>query len=135
MGIVVKTVAWLLSKVNLSLKERHMLINAVLDTLAALPLRDIIVFDQIGVLFVNGKPVGREEAALLRESAKGALSSRALTLIREQVLFKSFTFGLNSSTNFEQLYFGKAAVWWGQEEDKILKALASYGEESGELDP
>lgn len=110
------------------MKDRHLLINAILDKLAALPLRDIIYVNEDGLLVINEKIVDVEETKLLRESAKVALSNKSLNLVRSQVLYQAYTFGVNSSTNFEQLYFGKAAVWWGQEEDKKLKLLATYGE-------
>lgn len=123
--VITKIVVYLLRKSNISLNERHLLINASLDKLAALPLRDIITFSETGTLIVNGRELDHEEVLLVRESAKAALQNRALGLVRDQVLYKSFTFGINSSVNFDQLYFAKCAVWWGQEEDKILKALAS----------
>lgn len=123
-----KFAIWLLKRSDITLSDRHLLTNSVLDKLAALPLRDIIVINESS-LIVNGKVLSREEVMQLRESAKAALGSRALGLIRDQVLYKAYTFGVNTSINFDQVYFAKAAVWWGQEEDKILNALASIGNE------
>lgn len=122
--IITKFVLFLLKKNKISLEERHLLINGILDKLGALPLRDIIVFSDDGSLLVNGKVLSYDERVLLRESARGCINSRALGLVRDQVLYKSFIFGINASINLEQLYFAKAAVWWGIEEDKFLKALA-----------
>lgn len=122
-----------LNRSDLKIEDRNLLTNSILKTLAALPLRDILEFKADGSLLVRGTELDREQVRMLRESAKAALESRSLGLIRDEVLYKAFIFGLNKSVNNEQLLFAKAAVWWGQEEYNLLKALSSIGE--GELGP
>ncbi len=122
----------LLKNKRISLEGRHLLTNAVLDKLAALPLHDIISVDANGALVINGKIIDREEIMLLRESAVSSLSNRSQRIIEDQVLFEAFTLGVNTSTNFEQLYFAKAAIWWGQRKEKYLNLLASFGKENNE---
>lgn len=103
-----------------------MLINAILDRLAALPLRDIISITEEGLLEVNGKVLNYEEARLIKESASALRDNRTFGLIQDAVLFRALTYGVNSSTNFDQIYFSKAAVWWGQRENELVKLLADY---------
>jgi hypothetical protein len=128
MKIFTKIAVFLLKSSKISLEDKQKLTNAILIKLSALPLRDIIQVNESGTLTVNGKELDREATMVLRESAIAALQSRALGLVRDQVLYTSFVLAANKSINNEQLYFAKAAVWWQQEVDKILKSLASIGE-------
>lgn len=132
---MIKLVLFLLKHKKVSMADRHKLLNGVLDKLAALPVHDIIQVSESGSLIVNGKVLSVEELGLLRESAKNALQSRALGLVQDQVLFTAFTFGINTSTNFDQIYFSKAAIWWGQQQHKLLKLLANVNDEERDLIP
>ena len=128
---LVHFVVWVLEKVPLKLKHRIILTTAILTKLSALPLRDIIKQTEEG-LEVDGKIIDMEKARLLREGARIALQSQTLSLIRSQVLFKAFQLAAHTSINMEQLFFAKAAIWWGEQEDALLKLLA--GELTAEPD-
>lgn len=131
-GIIVKIVVFLLRSTSLNFVRRTELLNATLEKLAALPIRDIIQFNEDGSIFVNGKQLSKDQVISLRESARASLNSFAERTIEDQVLFKALSFGTNTATSLEQLFFSKAAVWWGQERHKILKTLTSVGTEGQE---
>jgi hypothetical protein len=122
-NIIVKIVAKLLSK-DLTLKNRGLLITTVLDRLSMLPLKSIITVNDNGSLVIRDKELDYEEMNLIHESAKALKDNRVYQLIQDEVLFRAFTFGLNHSTNFEQIYCSKMAVWWGMEQSKLLNLLA-----------
>lgn len=126
--LVVKWTVWLLKNKYLSLKERSVLLTAILDKLDALPLYDIIqVNESDGSIVVNGKSLDLEEMKLVRESAVAALNSRAEKLIEDQVIYESYTYGTNTAVNLDQLFFAKAAIWWGKRRHEHLKTLANLG--------
>lgn len=101
-----------------------MLTVSILKELGALPLRDMIITNQEGILLVNGRPLDLESARLLRESASATLNSKAFAFVREQVLFNAVKTGVHKAETPLQMLFAKAAIWWGQEEDRILRTLA-----------
>lgn len=122
--IAARFASYLLNKSNLSLEDRNLLTVCLLDKLAALPLRDMIITNEEGKLIVNGRPLTVEACSKLRESARAALDSYALNLIREQVAFTAITDGINKAVNIEQMYFSKAAIWVQEQEIIWLKRLA-----------
>jgi hypothetical protein len=123
--VIIKLVVWLLESNKLSFESRNKLITCILNKLYALPFRDIIKRDEQGVLLVNGKPLDLEGSIVLKDSARGALQSVALKLIREQVAFNAVTLGVHQVQTPDQMIFSRAAIWWGQNEESLLKLLAS----------
>lgn len=123
MKYLVKFVVWLLKK-DLSLKNRSILLSAVLSATGTLPIYNIITTNEQGTLFINGNQVDMEKAIQLRESARGALNNQARRLVKEQVRYLAVTQGIHNANSFEQLFFSKAAIWLEGEENKILEALA-----------
>lgn len=119
----VKLVAWLLST-NLSIEDRNVLTNAVLDRLYALPFHDIITIGQDGKALVRGEPLSYEQALLMHDSAKATLDSPVRKLVREQVAFQAVTIGVHKQKIPEDILFSKAALWWGQREQELLEILA-----------
>lgn len=116
-----------LKRADLSIEDRSLLTSCILDSLVALPIRDIISTDEVGSLTVRGKVVELALAKKLRDSARVALENSALALIHEQVTFIAITTGFIKADSEKQSLFGKAAIWYGQEEVKLLTSLAQLG--------
>ena len=95
-----------------------------------LPIRNIIEVSENGSLVINGKELDPEEMKLLQDNAKNLRDNRAFGLIQDQVLHNALSFGLNASTTLEMLYTSKAAVWWGMEQNKLIKLIAGESESS-----
>jgi uncharacterized protein YxjI len=129
----VKLAVWLLKK-RLNLEEKTELMNAVLKSLSALPLRNVIEVMGDGSLSIKGKVLDFEERRILEDSAKALKDNRAFQLIQDQVLYTSLSFGLNQSVTLDMLYTSKAAVWWGSQENQIIKLLANETDQSGVTD-
>lgn len=124
--IALKIIAFLLKSNDLSVEDRSLLTYLVLDNLHALPIRDIISFNEDGSVIVNGKTLVSEQITLLRESARAALNNTALKLIHDQVEFTAVTIGIHKSNKVENLLFGQSAIWYGQQEKNLLTVLANY---------
>lgn len=127
--ITVAAVRFILNRVNLSIRDRSELFTAVLTKIVALPLRDIISYNDEGNLLVNGQALEMARALQLRDSAKGALENQAHKIAYEQILYKALEAAAFKTGNPDDLYFYRAAIWWGQEEVKILNVLAGYDQE------
>src|SRR6185369_815837 len=93
-----------LKRADLSIKDRNKLLIHIADKLGALPFRDMITEDSNGSLLVNGRPVDIELARILRDSAKGALHSKAFTYIRDQVLYDAIKLGVHRAEDEKQMY-------------------------------
>lgn len=121
---IVKLAVWLLNRSSISIIDRLVLTNAILDKLATIQSDDIIKLDENGTLLLNGRPLDYEQARLLRESARAVLNSTARSVVRKQVEYLAVTIGIHKADKPEQMLFGKAAIWWGQQEDNLYKLLS-----------
>lgn len=126
--IALKLVNYLLNK-DISIEQRNFLTNVILDNLDALPIRGIIEANDAGEILINGSSLDVEKVKQVREAARIADDSPVLKLIREQVTYTAIVNGINKATTPENMNFYKAAVWFGQEEDRIIKLLAQRTEE------
>ncbi len=120
----VRFALYLLNRSDLSIEDRSKLSTCVLTVLAAQPLRDIISSDIDGSLLNRGKTVDLEFAKKLRASAQAALENIALRTVHEQVLYMSVKSGFLEADSEKRSFFGKAAVWYGENEVKLLRVLA-----------
>jgi len=121
---LVQFVAWLLSRSRISIRDRIVLTNAVLDKLAVVQSGDILTVDSSGKLAISGQPMELEFARILSESARAMLHSTARSVVRKQVEYIAVTHGIHKAETPEQMLFAKAAIWYGQEEDKLYRLLA-----------
>ena len=124
MGIATRLALYLLKSKRLSKGDRVALTQEVMHSLDAAPLQDILRVDEQNRLLVRGKPVDLELAIKLKESAAQTLNSVARNLVHEQVARLAFLLGMHKATDFDQVLFYKAALWWGDQEDKLLRAMA-----------
>lgn len=124
--IVIKLLRW--SK--LPIQDRIALTSALLDKFNA--PREIIKTMPDGRMLIDGRAITIETARVLRESALATLNSQARKFVQEQVAFKAITLGVHNGDAVEKLFFCRAALWWGQEEEELLKTLAGNpGEDDG----
>lgn len=120
----VKLAKFLLKKGNLNEEQSLLLTTEILDRLHLLPFSAIIEVDSEQQLLINGNPVSREKAMVLRESAKAMLDSQAMKLVRDQTAFIATNIGLPKAETITQVLFARAALWFGQEELRQLHILA-----------
>lgn len=130
--MIVKLVIYLLKRTQINAQDRARLTNAILEKIGALPSFDIIFENEKGQLIINNRILDREAEARVRESAKAAVKNRALNLIISQVTYKAITHGVHRAETPEQILFGKAAIWQGQQVIKTLSAIARVP--AGEFD-
>lgn len=122
--LVRKFIVFALRNIALSTQDKSACVAALLENMHALPLQNKMSFNEQGTLVISGSPVEYAVAAKLRESAKAMLDSYARKLVMEQVTFMAVNLGIHQGTSPEQILFAKAALWHGQEEEKLYRALA-----------
>lgn len=132
---ITKLAIFALNRADISIYDRSKLTNCILNSLAALPLRDIISIDKEGKLLVNGRRLELEEARKLRESARGALNSYARQFVQGQLLHEAIKIALHTSVKIEDTMFGKAAVWMLEQEEIFFRLLAQVGDDEREIAP
>ncbi len=115
---------WLVFK----LIGKDKLVVHILDYLQAIPLHAIVSTNEDGELTISGKTIDIEKARQLQAHARSALDNKALTLIREQVVYESYAGAATKAATGEDLTFYRAALWWAQEVEKHLKVLAGKEE-------
>ena len=126
---------WLIEKIVLRIlklplkgESRIKVVNALLDNLRVLPIRDIIKFNEMGQLLVRGKPLEHEQALQLKESARNVLLSPARRIVLDQVAYEAIKLGVYQATSPETILFAKAALWHDEQTEKILRLLAQEEE-------
>lgn len=126
-SLFLRFVLWLYKSHHLTLAERNLFTSEMLDSLNALPLRDIITSSDEGIL-INGLPPDIEQVRKLRGSAIAALSNQALNYIAEQVVWVAVQNGIHKGDAPEKLYFYRAAIWFSQQMKAHLEILAGTQE-------
>lgn len=114
----------MLKNSRLSYENRSVLISGILSELNSFPIGAILSEDGQGGILLKGEPLKVEDAVNLREGAKALLHSNVRQLIRDQVAFQAIAIGIHTGDTPERVYFSKVALWWGLEEEKLVRLLA-----------
>ena len=122
--IAYRLLKWLLAR-DLTLQERNLFTNLILDKVDAAPLYAILQTEDDGSIIVNGSPIDMEMAHVLHAAANSALDNKAEKLIKEQVLWLAIVNGFHNGDSPEKLHFFRAAIWWEQQREKILHLLSA----------
>jgi hypothetical protein len=118
-------VAWCLNRSWLSIKDKNVLVTAVINTLD-IPTRSILTTDENRRILVQGVPLSIEQTQQLQESAFALTNNQALHLIRDQVRFTAVQNGFLTNVDADPIreLFYKAALWYAQEEKVLIASLA-----------
>lgn len=121
--MIVRLALWLLRSKRLSVKDKTLVVNTLLEGIKAIPLRSLITQSENGTILVQGRPLAADELIGLRESAVSAVHSKARQLVQNQVRFAAIDKGYLKSYNQDDALFYKAALWFAQEENALLEWL------------
>lgn len=122
--IVSKLAVWALKSKRLSGEDKVRVTNALYDNLQAIPLRNIVTFNEEGTVMINGKILDLQQSMLFLDSARAMKESFARKMIHDQVLYEAVKMGIHNGLSPEMIIFAKAAIWFGQEENKLLNKIA-----------
>lgn len=122
--MIAKFLVWVLRRKVFSEKDGLLILDAALQRIGAFPLRGVLNMDANNRLMVRDKVVSLDDIAMLRDTADTALRSPARKLVHEQVRFMAIDKGFLQSDDPKTQLFYKAALWFAQEEDNLLKQLA-----------
>lgn len=104
-------------------EDKAYITTMLLDNIGALPFRDTITFDLQGNVYVNQKRLNQEQLIALKESCNGLSNSFARNLIHEQVKYSAVKMGVHEGLNPDMILFAKAALWYCEQEDKLISTL------------
>lgn len=117
--LAAKLAVFLLKNSRISIEERQLLTAVILDRLGALPIHAKVVIDELGGIFIDGKPLTLEAARHVHESAKALVKNFAYKVVREQISFMAVHKGVHENVSPEQGLFAKAALWVLQEQHEL----------------
>lgn len=121
---MIRIFLWLLKRKNLSKEDRLLLTGHMLSTIGSLPLHGILTIDGEGRPLIKGVPLDSEKAIKLREDADTLLNNHAWQLVREQALYGAVSMGSLEAQTLDQVLFSRAAIWFSQQQETLLKKLA-----------
>jgi hypothetical protein len=110
-------------KTKTSAEQRALILNFLLEKINALPLKDIISYNNDKTIQVAGKSLTPEQAIMLRESAIALKNSWFYRVMKEQIAFEATKMGINNSLDMGGVLFAKAAIWIQQQEINLIKDL------------
>lgn len=106
-------------------KEKNKIINALLENIGVLPIKDAISIDEQGRILVRGKPItDMDMANSIKQGASAILDNGTRKIVKEQLMVEAGKILLYMSKTPEDLLFAKAIVWTINNEDKIYNNLA-----------
>lgn len=123
-NLIAKLTIYCLRSKRLSGKAKAKVTAALLDNVQSIPLQSVIYFDAQNTLHIGGKTLDYEQASLFVESAKALKENFARKVIHEQVSFEAVKMGLHQGLTPEMIQFAKAALWYNEQEEKLLAAIA-----------
>ena len=124
MRLTTKLLARQLRNSALPKEDRVFLTNLMLESLNVVRIRDIIRVQADGTLEVNGQSLDFESSIRLREGARMLSESQVRKFLQDSVAFRAIQLGVHKALTPEELIFSKAALWWGEQENELLKILA-----------
>ena len=124
-----KFLVWLTIKLlkskRITGEQKTRIIAALLRNIHAVPIQDVISFNEDRTMSIEGRKLDVEQAMQLNESANGLKNSYARRVINAQLTYKAIQIGLHQGMNPEQIQFSKAILWIIQEENDLINAIST----------
>lgn len=116
-------VIWSLKTTKIQGEDKTKLINALLENMDALPIKDAVSIEN-GQVLLRGKPIDSiETAQSLKQGASAMRQNFTRKIVQEQILFECSKIGLHLGKTPEDIMFAKAAIWVLMTEDNMYKSL------------
>lgn len=107
---------------NNEFQESHKaeIVNFLLESVGALPFKDIITYDLDETVMVKDRKLTSEQALQFREGAVNLGKNWFYRTIKEQMAFEAIKLGIHTGQTTEQLLFAKAVLWVQQRELELI---------------
>lgn len=128
-NLLIKIIIWLLNNSKISIENRILLTNQIINKLETFPLKEIITFRADGTILVNERSLTLEASRKFREDATFLYNSTLRKIVSEAVSFKAISMAVHNGDTPEKMFFGRAAMWFLQQEEEFYKLLAKDEEE------
>lgn len=123
--VAIKLLLWLLPRAEFTQKDRALCTGLLLRNLGALPIRDIILYDEKKQqLLVDGSPLKANEAATIMEISRNILDNSLMNKIWNQIKYECLKRGVSEGNNPDSIMFYRAAIWFGEQERNWLRMFA-----------
>lgn len=123
--LIVKIVTWALRNSRLSGENKIKITNVLLDNIQAVPFKNIISFSREGTILIRGKEMEPDQAIAFRGAAIALQDNIARKIIHDQVMFEAVKMGIHQGLNQDMIMFSKAAMWYGEEENRLLSSIVA----------
>jgi hypothetical protein len=107
-----KDVKDFLSEHELTREQRIFLFNYFNKQINAFPIEDTIKVTSEGVILANGKATSLEQREAFLTGVHSLKNNYAFNLIADQVMYQAIKKGMHDATEIDQIYFGKAALYF-----------------------
>ena len=114
---------WILKQKRVSQQTKIQILNFLLESVNAVPIRNILEFESDGTLKVGGKTLDPQSAINLRESVISLSKNYSDRIITEQITFEAIKIGLHIGQTTDQIMFSKAAIWVLKQREELITKL------------
>jgi hypothetical protein len=121
---MIKLLIRLLKNKRVNSEDKNLILNYLLESINALPIKDLISYDLDGTMLINGKKLTPEQAIMLREGAISMEKNWTYRTIKEQIAFEAVKIGIHLGNNVEQIMFAKVALWIQTKEIELLNKIS-----------
>lgn len=125
MSKLTKLVLWALKTYKIKAEDKTLILNALIENIGILPIKDVISTNAQGMILLRGKPITDVDMAnALRQGASAIVDNGTRKIVKEQLMVEAGKILLYKSKISEDLLFAKAIVWVALTEDNIYNELA-----------
>lgn len=121
---MIKILLWILKNRKISTNSRLLITNYLLESINALPIKEIITYNLEGTVRINGKELTPEQAIQFKEGAVALENNGTYRVIKDQIAYEAIKMGIHSSLSMEMILMSKSALWLQEQEKKIISDLA-----------
>jgi len=107
-------------------ENKALILNALLEHISALPIKDIVTYDVNGTVQLNGEALEPSQLIRLKDGAEALRNNPTYKVIKDQIAYEAIKFGVHSSTTLDMVLFGKAALWIQQQEKSLIAKLSGF---------
>lgn len=96
---------------ELTREQRVDLLNLFNKQINAFPFEDVLQITPSGLILANGKVLDLQQREAFITGAKSLMGNYTFQVLSDQIMFQALKKGVHDSTQFDDVYFSKVALY------------------------
>ncbi len=112
---------------ELTREQRVDLLNLFNKQINAFPFEDVLQITPSGLILANGKVLDLQQREAFITGAKSLMGNYTFQVLSDQIMFQALKKGVHDSTQFDDVYFSKVALYVFDLYKRYLEKLDKLG--------